>query len=78
MIAKCKWCERTFDTHDGGSRCPKCENVACPSCEQQHFQAVAVWRTLKSPDGRADFSKHMAKVEDGGTRCRGCGTVMLI
>ena len=37
MLWKCSYCEKTFDTKDGGSLCPICHDAACPDCEEKKF-----------------------------------------
>jgi len=32
-MEQCDICAKRFDTKDGGTACPKCQQVFCPKCE---------------------------------------------
>lgn len=73
MIAKCSYCGRGFDSHDGGARCPKCGKIACPGCEPKHFKTVDAFRASEQADGRP-----MVRVKDGGQKCLSCNCVVEV
>ena len=37
MTARCTFCGKPFDSHDGGRLCMSCGKAACPECEKRQF-----------------------------------------
>ena len=51
MMEQCDICDKRFDTKDGGTACPKCQQVFCPNCDWR-VQAGNCFMCTQPPIGQ--------------------------